>query len=80
MGSSSPIFGVKIKKYLSCHHLEKHRLQAFGELEKMLMAVRLLELQNPKTGKFEGSDFLKGGFFWHHIFDEKKIRDAFVGV
>ena len=22
MGSSSPIFGVKIKKYLSCHHLD----------------------------------------------------------
>ena len=24
MGSSSPIFGVKIKKYLSCHHLDDH--------------------------------------------------------
>ena len=30
MGSSSPIFGVKIKKYLSCHHLDNHTMDTFG--------------------------------------------------
>ena len=56
MGSSSPIFEVKIKKYLSCHHLDNYQ-PIFSNVQtaKLRMLdqtgnLGCLAQQNPTTG------------------------------
>ena len=48
MGSSSPIFGVNIKKYLSCHHLGLGKLSTFEIVRFTLSAVtHCIEVSTP---------------------------------